>query len=341
MSFKIAVILNDVTDFSHLENCLKGIDVEFRRRHCKTEQEIIATAEDADYIITITHRYPYTRRVLEGLKRCRFIESLGAGHDGIDLEACAELGIGVITNTDYHKEELSDHTMALMLASSRKIVQLDGLVKRGRSGAAPGSMSDIQAAWPRMTRLRGKNLGLIGFGRIARLVAFKAKSFGMKLSAFDPYVSPEAAKEMGVEKLGFEDLLRGSDFLSIHAVLTAETHHLMRLEQFKMMKSSAYLINTARGEIVDPSALLTALSEGYLAGAALDVTDPDPLPADSPLLKLDNIILTGHSAHFSPENFIVRLERPAEEIARVMRKEWPLGLINPEVKEKYAQKWGL
>ena len=142
-----------------------------------------------------------------------------------------------------------------------------------------------------------------------------------------------------MEKLGFEDLLRGSDFLSIHAVLTAETHHLMRLEQFKMMKSSATLINTARGEIVDPSALLTALKEGYLAGAALDVTDPDPLPADSPLLKLDNIILTGHSAHFSPENFIVRLERPAEEIARVMRKEWPVGLINPEVKEKYAQKW--
>jgi D-3-phosphoglycerate dehydrogenase len=340
MSFKIAMILDDVTDFSHLEKCLKGIEVEFWRRHCRTEQEIITSAQEADFIITITHRYPYTRTVLEGLKRCKFIETLGAGHDGIDLEACAELGIGVISNTDYHKEEVSDHTMALILACSRNIVKLDNLVKRGRSGTAPGSKSEIQEAWPKMTRLRGKNLGLIGLGRIARSVASKAKCFGMRISAFDPYVSIDVAKELGVQKLGLEQLLRGADFLSIHAVLSSETHHLIKLEQFKMMKSSAYLINTSRGEIVDPSALLIVLNGGYLAGAALDVTDPDPLPSDSPLLKLENIILTGHSAHFSPENWIVRLERPAEEIARVMRKEWPVGLINPEVKEKHIQKWG-
>jgi D-3-phosphoglycerate dehydrogenase len=340
MSFKVALILDDVTDFSHLENCLKGIEVEFWRRNCRTEQEIITSAQEADFIITITHRYPYTRTVLERLKRCKFIETLGAGHDGIDLEACAELGIGVISNTDYHKEEVSDHTMALILACSRNIVKLDNLVKRGRSGTAPGSKSEIQEAWPKMTRLRGKNLGLIGLGRIARSVASKAKCFGMRISAFDPYVSIDVAKELGVQKLGLEQLLRGADFLSIHAVLSSETHHLIKLEQFKMMKSSAYLINTSRGEIVDPSALLIVLNGGYLAGAALDVTDPDPLPSDSPLLKLENIILTGHSAHFSPENWIVRLERPAEEIARVMRKEWPVGLINPEVKEKHIQKWG-
>jgi D-3-phosphoglycerate dehydrogenase len=340
MSFKIAMILDDVTDFSHLEKCLQGMEVEFWRRNCRTEQEIITSAKEADFIITITHRYPYTSTVLEGLKRCKFIETLGAGYDGIDLETCAELGIGVINNTDYHKEEVSDHAMALILACSRQVVKLDHLVKRGRSGTTPGSKSEIQEAWPKMTRLRGKNLGLIGLGRIARAVASKAKNFGMRISAFDPYVSIEAAQELGVEKLNLEPLLRGADFLSIHAVLTPETHHFIGLEQFKMMKRSAYVINTSRGEIVDPSALLTALNEGYLAGAALDVTDPDPLPSDSPLLKLDNIILTGHSAHFSPENWIVKLERPAEEIARVMRREWPVGLINPEVKEKHIQKWG-
>ena len=340
MSFKVAMILDDVTDFSHLEKCLKGIEVEFWRSNCRTEQEIITSAKEADFIITIMHRYPYTRAVLQGLKSCKFIETLGAGYDGIDLGACAELGIGVINNTDYHKEEVSDHTLALILACSRKIVKLDNIVKRGRSGTTPGSKSEIQEVWPTMTRLRGKNLGLIGLGRIARSVASRAKCFGMRISAFDPYVPIEGAKELGVEMVGLERLLRESDYLSIHVTLSSETHHMIRLEHFKMMKRSAYIINTARGEIVDPSALLTALNEGYLAGAALDVTDPDPLPSNSPLLKLDNIILTGHSAHFSPENWIVRLERPAEEIARVMRKEWPVGLINPEVKEKHIQKWG-
>lgn len=341
MRFNVALILDDVTDFSHLESGLQALDVEWGRRDCTTEQEIVAFAQEADFIITITHRYPYTRRVLEGLKRCRFIETLGAGHDGVDLEACAELGIGVISNTDYHREEVSDHAMALILACSRNIVKLDSLVKRGRSGAAPGGKGEIQDAWPKMTRLRGKNLGLLGLGRIARSVAVKAKGFGMRLLAFDPYVSQDAAGELGVEMVGLEALLGRADFLSIHAVLTAETHHLLGREQFGLMKRSAFLINTSRGEIVDPAALLTALNGGQIAGAALDVTDPDPLPPDSPLLKLDSLILTGHSAHFSPENWFDKLERPAEEIGRVMRKEWPVGLINPAAKERHVQRWGV
>ncbi|MCL2669646.1 MAG: C-terminal binding protein [Syntrophaceae bacterium] len=340
MRFKIALILDDETDFSHLENSLKKMEAEFWRKHCKTEQEVIAAAQEADFIITITHRYPYTRRVLEALKKCRYIETLGAGHDGVDLEACAELGIGVISNTDYHKEEVSDHAMALLLACSRQIVRLDHQVKKGKNGIAPGGKSEIQEAWPGMTRLRGKNLGLIGLGRIARSVASKAKGFGMKIAAYDPYLSAEMIHELGVEKCGLEELLREADFLSIHAVLSSGTRHLIKLEHFRMMKRSTFLINTSRGEIVDPAALLTALTEGSLAGAALDVTDPDPLPPDSPLLKLGNIILTGHSAHYSPENWLTKLERPAEEITRIMRKEWPLGLINPEMKEKHIQKWG-
>ena len=340
MSFKAAVIIDDAMDISHLEKRLKEINVEYWRKNCKTEQDIINTAKEADFIITIIFRFPYTRFVLENLKKLRFIETMGAGYDGVDLEVCAELGIGVIANTDYHLEEVSDHAFALLMACSRQIVRVNGVIKGGPTGVLPGTVKEVQAVWPGMTRLRGKTLGLIGFGRVARLMAHKAKGFGMNILAYDPYVSDEAANQCGAQKADFNRILEESDFVSIHSGLTAETRHLFGLEQFKRMKTTAHVINTARGEIIDHTALGTALKEGLIAGAGLDVYEPEPLPPDSPLLKLDNIILTGHSAHYSPDNIVTRFERPSEEISRILHNEWPIGLVNPEVKEKYLQKWG-
>jgi D-3-phosphoglycerate dehydrogenase len=228
--------------------------------------------------------------------------------------------------------------MALILSCARRIVQLDRIMKG--TGTVPGSREEIQKIWPQMVRLTGKTLGLVGFGRIARALAPKAKAFGMKIVAYDPYVPEKTAEELKVKMLSLEQLLEGADFVSIHTALTTETEKLIGLEQFRRMKSNAFIINTARGAVIDEPALYRALVEGYIAGAGLDVTAPEPPAVDSPILRFDNVILTGHSAHSSPESWQHRINRPPEEVARVMRGEWPIGLINPEIKEKYTKKWG-
>ena len=338
VSFRVAVILHKATNFSRIRHGLDEIGVESIEEDCRSEEELIETARSTDFIVTIAPHYPYTRKVLKALERCKFIETLGVGYDGIDMEAANEYGIGVVNNNDYHVEDLPEYTMALILACCKRIVQLDNIMKS--RGATPEGQIELRTIWKCMSRLNGKTLGLIGLGRIARAVAVRAKAFGMKIAAYDPYVSEEAAEELEVEMLNLEEMLAASDYISIHANLTAETRHLINAERLKLVKENAYIINTARGAIVDESALSTALKEKRLAGAALDTTDPEPMEPDNPLLKLDNVILTGHSAHSSPEGFLHRMIRPSEEVARVMRGEWPIGLVNPEIREKYIAKWG-
>jgi phosphoglycerate dehydrogenase-like enzyme len=168
----------------------------------------------------------------------------------------------------------------------------------------------------------------------------KAKGFEMRILAYDPFVEKSSCEKLNVKMVSLDELLEESDFISIHANLTPENKHLLGLEQFKKMKRSAFIINTARGAIIDERALYSALSEGFIAGAGLDVTDPEPVALDSPLLKFDNVILTGHHAGDSPESKAASATQSAEEVSRVMRGEWPFGLVNLEVKEKYIVKWG-
>lgn len=200
---------------------------------------------------------------------------------------------------------------------------------------------DIQKeVWPKMTRLKGQTLGLLGFGRIPRTLVPKAKGFGMRIIAYDPYIPESMFKELGVEQVDLDQLLKESDVLSLHSAFTSETEHMLGLEELKKMKPTAHLVNTARGGVVDGKALYTALKEGFIAGAGADVSEPEPISQDDPLLTLDNFIITAHSAHFSPTAFGELLMRPAREIIRVFKGEWPVGLLNPDVKEKYNQKWG-
>ena len=191
-----------------------------------------------------------------------------------------------------------------------------------------------------MSRLRGQTLGLLGFGRIPQALVPKAKGFGMRIIVCDPYVPENVIKALELERVEVDQLLKESDILSIHSALTPETHHMIGLEQLKKMKPSSYIVNTARGPIVDGKALYTALKEGIICGAAMDVSEPEPISQDDPLLTLDNFIITAHSAHFSIPAFAELTQRPAREIARVFRGEWPVGLLNPDVKEKYKEKWG-
>ena len=338
MNFKVAIMFDESTTSTELKSRLDKMGIESWVNDCKTEEAIIASGQAADFIITVSTRYPFTRKALEGLHRCKFIETFGAGYNGIDLEAASDFGIGIVNNADYHIEELSDHTMALILACARRIVQLDRIVSG--TGTVPGGRQEVRKIWPEMIRLKGKTLGLVGFGLVGRAVAPKAKAFGMRIVAYDPYVPREVAEELNVKMLNLEQLLGEADFVSIHTTLTSKTEKLIGLEQFKRMKPNAFIINTARGAIIDEPALYRALTEGYIAGAGLDVTQPEPPAVDSPILKFDNVILTGHSGHSSPESWLHRYNRPPQEVARVMRGEWPIGLVNPEIKEKYVKKWG-
>jgi D-3-phosphoglycerate dehydrogenase len=302
----------------------------------KTEEELISICKDADYVITYQGYFPFTPRVVENLPKCRFLQTLSIGYDEIPVEACTELGIGVINLQGFCVEELAEHAMALLLASARWIMTLHNRIKAGKT-VPPASDEAVH----HMSIIKGKTLGLIGFGESGRAMVPKANGFEMgRILAYDPYVADDVFREYGVTKSGLDDLLAESDYISLHAKLTDENRHLIGPEQFRKMKRGALLANIARGALIDEAALCNAIDEGRLGGAALDVTDPEPVPADSPLLKRENIIVTGHNAGTSPESKANSSVRPAEELARVMRGQWPLGLVNPEVREKYTARWG-
>ena len=339
MSFKVVTTV-DVPGVPDYGEILKQAGAEHVKKGCASEDDLIGFARDADAVICLGTIQPFTKRVLEQLAKCRFIMSLGIGYEMVDVPAATELGIMVANVPDYCLEEVSDHTMSMILAFSRQIVRLNEAVKDGKWTVAFG-MTEIRSdIWPSMSRLQGQTLGLIGFGRIARTVTPKAQSFGLKVISYDPYIPPTIFQEMGVEQVELDRLLSESDFISVHTPLTDATHNLLGLEQFKKMKPTAYLINTARGAVIDEKALYTALTQGYLAGAGLDVNEPEPISFDNQLLQLKNVILTAHSAQNSATAMMEMFARPPQEVLRVLRGEWPLGLVNPEVKEKYSQKWG-
>jgi D-3-phosphoglycerate dehydrogenase len=343
MAFEVAQLL-ELPGMPDYEKIFKhaGVEVELIKKIDPiplTEDQIITAVGDANAAIAGTTVQPFSKRVLATLRNCRFVMSIGIGYDNLDVDAATELGILVANIPDYCLEEVSDHAMALILACTRRVVQLDGIVKRGgwKSQAEPYIQGEI---WPKLSRLRGQTLGLVGLGRIARALVPKAKGFGLKIIAYDPCIAIDVFRELEVEKVKLDQLLTRSDIVSVHVPLIPETMHLLGLEQLKKMKPTACLINTARGAVVDHEALYLALSQGYISAAALDVTDPEPLPTDSPLLKLDNSIITAHCGGISPLSFDEMLRRPGEEIIRVVRGEWPVGLLNPQVKARYYKRWG-
>ena len=342
MGFNVVDVLGFSAVVDYQEMCRQaGVEIELAQHFCSleaTEDEIIAAARDADAVIAQASYQPFSRRVLSHLNNCKFIISVGIGYDKLDVDAATEFAILAANVPDFCLEEVSDHTMALILACTRRVVQLSNIVKTVGWKVDPDPYIGSEI-WPKMWRLRGKTLGLIGFGRIPQTLLPKAKGFGLRIVVYDPYVPEDIFRQAGVEQMDLDELLAESDIVSVHTPLTAETTHLLGLEQLKKMKPTACLINTARGPIVDHEALYTALSQGYISAAAEDVTEPGPIPSDSPLLGLDNFIVTAHSAHAFSSSSPGLSQRPGEEIIRVVKGEWPVGLINRQVKEKYLQKW--
>lgn len=340
ISFKVVLPLNVGGESDKYPQKFSGLGAGFVKQHCATEDEFIAFARDADAVITVGSIRPVTRRVIENLERCRLISNTQIGYDSIDIKAATERGILVTNVRDYCFEEVSDHAMALLLACARKIVQLNEAAKRGQWGLSANGVEIQSRIWPKLSRLHGLTLGLLGLGKVSRTLVPKAQGFQLRVIAYDPYIPQEIGRQIGVKIVDWKRLLQESDFLSVHASLTPETRHILNTEAFKEMKTTACLINTARGGLIDEAALYRALKEGEIAMAALDVTDPEPPKPQSPLLAMDNVIITAHSAFFSPTSEAERWHRPVDEVARVMRGEWPEAVVNPQAKEKYVARWG-
>ena len=326
MKYKVVSLLGIVSDKAEV---LSTIDAQLIEASLKSEYDIIKEAGDADAVV-VGSIEPYTKKAIEALKKCKIISRQGIGYNNIDVVAATEQGIPVSYVPDASTAEVSDHAMALILSFSRKLISVNQAAKEGtwQSGRGLGALVHP------LHRLNEQTLGLIGLGRIGKAISQKAKAFGLKILVHDPYVTEATARELGIEPVDLEKLLSESDYISIHAPLTEETRHLFKLEQFRKMKPSAYIINTSRGGLIDEQALITALSKGYIAGAGLDVTDPEPPHPDNPLLKLKNTIITAHSAFYS--------ERSAEELRQcaiqavldALTGKWPVQLANPEVKDR-------
>ena len=313
-----------------------------------TEDELIAAGREADAILAGNERF--TPRVLEEYGRAgrvRAISRPAVGFDQVDTDAATAAGVIVLHVPDYCTDEVSDHAMSLLLALHRRVVPLDAAVKAGRwdrgpgyAGARPASYHAGEVPGPARP-LRGQTLGIIGFGRIGRRVAEKARGFGLRLLAHDPYVAPDTGEPYGVELTDLDRLLRESDLVTIHCLLNAGTRGLIGAAQFALMKPTALLVNTARGPIVRADDLVTALREGRLAAAALDVTDPEPPDPAASLLSLPNLLVTPHTAYYSGHSRAEVRRRGVEHLLAVLDGRWPEHVANPAVRDRALDRWSL
>jgi D-3-phosphoglycerate dehydrogenase len=268
---------------------------------------------------------PITRRVLEQLPRTVVVARYGVGVDNVDLEAATDAGIAVVYVPDYCVEEVSNHALALLLGWARQVTRCDAQLRAGKWGWEYAA---------HMQSVHQQRLGIVGAGRIGLALARKALALKMEVAAYDPQVPAAALEAQGVRSLPLDALLAQSDYVSVHAPLMASTRHLIGAAQLARMKPTAFLINTARGAVVDEKALIEALRAGKIAGAGLDVFEAEPLPADSPLRTLPNTILTPHVGAQSPLATQRMRSQVGEEVLRALRGELPLNIANTAVRAK-------
>ena len=259
----------------------------------------------------------------------RAIITCTTGVDPIDLDAATEHGVMIGNTPDLCIEEVADHTLMLLLSCYRRLPRT---IYQSRANAPiRESLIDFSEHWP---RLRGQVAGLLGFGNIARAVALRCQAFGLRVVAYDPYVDASLAEELGVQLSGFNDVLESADYLCVHLPLNPATRHCLNAAAFARMKSTAFVINTARGPVIDETALVAALQTGQLAGAGLDVTEIEPISADNPLLEIPNVLVTPHSAGYSQEASRWGPESALRCAAAVITGGRPRSIQNPAVLER-------
>ena len=282
-------------------------------------QEVINAGRDVDAIL---NQYaPITAEVLDNLSRCRAIVRYGIGVDNIDLKAARNKSIPVANVPTYGIQEVADHTMTMTLALVRKLPQIQQLVKKGVWEGSPCRP---------IFEMAGQRFGLLGCGRIGQAVARRARGFDFEVIGYDPFLSDKQLLDIGIEPVDFDSLISSSDLISLHLPLNDKTHHVIDTETFQLMRDQAFLINCSRGGLVNSDALVEALQNNIIAGAALDVVEGEPIGKDHPLLSCENAIVTSHVAWYSEES-MQRLQRmAAEEIVRALNGEPMLNVVNAE-----------
>jgi D-3-phosphoglycerate dehydrogenase len=316
--FLVAVTDSVFPDLEAVREVLSGIGADLRLAKEPKPGAILEVARDADAVLTTYAEV--TADLILRMTRCRIIGRFGIGVDNVDIGAATQSGIVVTRVPDYCLDEVSDHTMALLLSLVRKVP-----FSNARTQGGAWQMREVVP----VHRIRGAVLGLLGFGRIPQLLAPKAQAFGMRVVAHDPYVSPAVLSRAAVEGVEFDELVTVSDYISIHTPLSPETHHVFNADVFRRMKPTAYLVNTARGPIIDEVALAEALDRKQLAGAALDVMENEP-PKGSPLLGRDDVIITPHTSFYSEESLTDLQIKAAEEVVRVLSGHAPRNPVNRE-----------
>lgn len=303
--------------FSELGN------VELIKAESNSEVETIKLTKNADAIIN--HHGNISKKVIDKLDKCKVISTYGIGTDRIEIEAATKRGICVSNVPDYCLDEVSDHALALLLSWGRKIVLLNSIVKQNQW--------DFQKAIP-IHRFKKQNVGILGFGNIPRILIKKLLAIGFKVLVFDPYVSQQDIKELNANSVSLEEVFRMSDFISIHLPLTNETDGLVNKNLLYSAKENLVIINTSRGEVINENDLIESLESGKIAGAALDVISEEPVNPDNPLLKMNNVILTPHSAWYSEEALYELRSKCANNVLQALKGFVPKYLINKKVISK-------
>ena len=317
-----------ITDFDYGDNdieraILEPLGAEVVALQAKSEDDLLDAVRDCDAVMN-----QYARvgaNAIAAMERCKVIARYGIGVDIVDVEAATARGILVTNVRDYCTEEVADHAIALWLTLARKLPQYDRATHQGvwhwKSGRP-------------VRRLRGQTMGVVSFGRIGRAIADRSKTFGLRILAYDPYLSPQTIRASGVEPVGKEELLERSDVVMMQVPMTRETLHFLGPAEFGRMRPGALLINTGRGPTIDNKALYDALLSGRIAGAGLDDPEEEPAkrarwdPHDNPLFSLPNVIVTPHAAYYSEESIRLARETAAGEVARVLTGERPKNPVN-------------
>ncbi len=301
---------------------LAAIDAEIYEIPAGSEDEFVAAAKDADALYAKGRRI--TKKMIDGLGSCKIISLGSVGVDSVDVDAATAKGIPVTNCPDTFIEEVADHAMTLMLATHRRLILQDRIVRDGK-------WPEGRAMLLQFPRLRGMTLGLIAFGHVARAVAERAKPFGLHVIAYDPYIEEMAMIERGVEPVSLPELLARADILSMHTPATESANRLIREEHFRQMKKTAIYISTGRGPTTDEAGLIKALDEGMIAGAGLDVLEQEPPGGNNPLLRMDNVILTAHVASATARFDPARRRRVGLELSLALSGKWPMSCVNPSV----------
>jgi len=329
MAFQVVQVVNDghpMPDWVPAQLSNAGIDLKVAI--CWSTVELAAHAGEADVVWVYGGRHLIKGEALDVLTRCGAILRTGSGTDNIDVRRATELGIVVVNTPQAVTDPVSDHAISLLFSLTRQIVRHDRLVRQG--------VWNYRAALPGR-RFREATMGLVGLGRVSRLLVCKLAGFHIKLLAYDPYVTTAVMAEHGVLKVGLDELLQACDYVILLCPLTSETLHMIGKRQLSLMKPNAVLVNCARGGLVDEPALIRALQEGRIAGAALDVLEQEPLEPDNPLQAMENVILTPHFAGYSDDYITDNYAASVEALVDLSERRCPFSIVNPQVEPRWGK----